>query len=73
MATFVLVILLALGTPIKWSKFACGLFCRWVGYHCHFQQFTIGLDDLKVAAFCKRLHQLEVSDRTSCGGFRWQG
>jgi hypothetical protein len=61
MATFVLVILLALGTPIKWSKFASGLFGRWVGYHCDFKMFTIGLDDLKVGVLCNRLLEFEES------------
>ena len=66
MATFVLVVLLALGTPIKWSKFGCGLFGRWVGYHCNFKALTIGLDALKVAVLSKRLQEIEDSTMSSC-------
>ncbi len=38
-------ILLAVGTPMKWSKFRGGFQTNWVGFHTDYRQYALGLSE----------------------------
>ena len=64
LAARILIILCALGAPIKWSKSKFGVDVMWVGFVINFVAGTLGVDDARAIYICNKLDELRRAEST---------